>query len=98
MEAVMTRHKNEDAAKDAVKEAAKEREAEMKPTPVVRESFDAMQARTQNPTDRKGTSEEPVGFQSDVDRVNRERYEAAEKKKEEDIKALKKSRDGKPIV
>lgn len=90
---------------DAVKQAAKEREAEIKPTPVLRESFDNMQKRVQNDTDRNGTSETRKGkedktpeFQSSVDAEFRARYDASEKQKEEDIKQLKKDSDGKPKI
>lgn len=88
----MSRQKNEQS--DTIKEAAKQREAEMKPTPVVTQSFDAMQ---NDPVKTQGTTEAGE-YTSDVDRVNRERYEAMERQKEEDIKKLKKDSDNKPKI
>lgn len=83
----MSRQKNEQ--NDAIKQAAKEREAEMQPTPVVNTAFDAMQEDA-----RKGkTSEDPVSQQ---ERIYRDRADALEKKKDEDIKQAKKDSDGKP--
>ena len=88
----MTRHKNEQ--NDAIKAAAKQREAEMQPTPEVRESFEAMQRRSQNPVERDGTTEgSPI-----VNDPMRQRYEAAEAQKEKDIKEYVKQSDGKPKV
>lgn len=89
----MSRQKNTQQD-DAIAEAAKQREAEMKPTPVVTQSFDAMQ---NDPVKTQGTTEAGE-YSSDVDRVNRERYEAMERQKEEDIKKLKKDSDNKPKI
>lgn len=87
----MTRHKNED---NAVTNAAKLREAEMQPTPVVHESFDAMQARNENPVAKNGTTEAgPI-----VNDPMRQRYEAMEAQKEKDIKEYVKQSDGKAKI
>jgi len=85
----MSRHKNADPAIEA---AAKQREEEMTPTPVVHESFEAMQERTE--ADRKGTNEDP----SITNDPTRARFESMEKAKDEQNKLYLKQHDGKAKV
>lgn len=80
-----------------VTNAAKEREAEMQPTPVVRESFDSMQRRV-DPVKTEGTTEVPAnGVTAPVDAMQ-QRFQAAEEQKEKDIATLNEQSDGKPKV
>lgn len=85
----MSRHKNADPAIEA---AAKQREEEMTPTPVVHESFEAMQERTE--ADRKGTNEDP----SITNDPTRARFEAMERQKDADNKRYLKDHDGRAKV
>jgi len=85
---------------NAFKTAAAQRTAEMQPTPVVRESFEAMQARAQKPDPVKteGTTEVPNSGVAAFNDPMRQRFEAMEAQKEKDIKEYVKQSDGKPKV
>lgn len=91
----MSRHKNVDSA---IETAAKQREAEMKPTPEVHQSFEAMQRRATNPVETDGTTEVPNSGITAPNDPMRERFEAAERQKDADNKRYLKEHDGKPKV
>lgn len=87
----MSRHSN-----NPVNEAAKQREAEMQPTPVVRESFESMQKRA-DPVKTEGTTEVTHSSVAPTDTM-KQRYDALEAKKEKDIAEYVKQSDGKPKI
>lgn len=91
----MSRHKNVDST---IETAAKQREAEMKPTPEVHQSFEAMQRRATNPVETDGTTEGPNSGITASNDPMRERFEAAERQKDADNKRYLKEHDGKPKV
>lgn len=92
----MTRGKD-NPQNNAIKEAARQREAEMKPTPVIRESFEDMQKRATDPVKTEGTTEVSSN-ESPANDVMRQRFEALERQKDKDIKEYEKQSDGKPKV